>query len=340
MWVITRPVMATSKNKALGRGLDALIQGGLGSRSPSSAAARQDPDSAASATPAAAAHADVPAGARAVRQIPLVQIAKCPWQPRRQFDETALQELAESIRARGVLQPVLLRKSKNGYELIAGERRLRAAQAAGLTDIPALVQEASDHEVMELALIENIQRADLNLIEEAEGYRLLLRQTGMTQEELAHRVGKARASITNALRLLELPDSIKLALVENRLSAGHAKVLLSAPPDARELLAARVIAQNLSVRALEKLVNAWGAPVKTVSAPSAPEKPAAKAAKEDRHLRHLADRMQQELGTKVELHAASTRKDGHREPGRLVIEFYDASDLNRLLESLNLGDLA
>jgi ParB family chromosome partitioning protein len=270
----------------------------------------------------------------------LVQIAKCPWQPRRQFDETALQELAESIRARGVLQPVLLRKSKNGFELIAGERRLRAAQAAGLTEIPALVQEASDHEVMELALIENIQRADLNLIEEAEGYRLLLRQTGMTQDELAHRVGKARASITNALRLLELSDTLKLALVENRLSAGHAKVLLSAPPDARELLASRVIAQNLSVRALEKLVNAWGSPARAASPAPTAEKTAAKPSREDRHLRHLADRMQQELGTKVELHPAATRKDGHREPGRLVIEFYDASDLNRLLESLNLGDLA
>lgn len=327
--------MATSKNKALGRGLDALIQGGLGSAS-SPRPSRE------SGSPAPAAHSTPPAdpSARAVRQIPLVQIAKCPWQPRRQFDETALQELAESIRARGVLQPVLLRKSKNGFELIAGERRLRAAQAAGLTDIPALVQEASDHEVMELALIENIQRADLNLIEEAEGYRLLLRQTGMTQDELAHRVGKARASITNALRLLELPDSIKLALVENRLSAGHAKVLLSAPPEARELLAARVVAQQLSVRALEKLVNAWGSPSRTSAASPSPAPASPKTSKEDRLLRHLADRMQQELGTKVELHPAATRKDGHRDPGRIVIEFYDSADLNRLLETLNLGDLS
>lgn len=331
--------MATSKNKALGRGLDALIQGGLGSGSTQSVSSRHAPSE--SAPTPAAGHADAPSAARSVRQIPLVQIAKCPWQPRRQFDETALQELAESIRARGVLQPVLLRKSKNGFELIAGERRLRAAQAAGLTEIPALVQEASDHEVMELALIENIQRADLNLIEEAEGYRLLLRQTGMTQDELAHRVGKARASITNALRLLELSDTIKLALVENRISAGHAKVLLSAPPDARELLAARVVAQSLSVRALEKLVNAWGTPGRAAAPATASpaDKPSAKATREDRHLRHLADRMQQELGTKVELHPAATRKDGHREPGRLVIEFYDAADLNRLLETLNLGDL-
>ena len=330
--------MATSKNKALGRGLDALIQGGLGSGStpsPRNAPRDSTPDPSPSH-----AHPDATPSVRAVRQVPLVQIAKCPWQPRRQFDETALQELAESIRARGVLQPVLLRKSKNGFELIAGERRLRAAQAAGLTEIPALVQEASDHEVMELALIENIQRADLNLIEEAEGYRLLLRQTGMTQDELAHRVGKARASITNALRLLELSDNLKLALVENRLSAGHAKVLLSAPPDARELLASRVIAQQLSVRALEKLVNAWGSPSRSPVPSPAAEKPAAKPSREDRHLRHLADRMQQELGTKVELHPAATRKDGHREPGRLVIEFYDVADLNRLLESLNLGDLA
>ncbi len=336
--------MATSKIKALGRGLDALIQGGLGSGSTPSPASASTPAPSPSDPPHTSAHphSDSPSATRAVRQIPLVQIAKCPWQPRRQFDETALQELAESIRSRGVLQPVLLRKSKNGFELIAGERRLRAAQAAGLMEIPALVQEASDHEVMELALIENIQRADLNLIEEAEGYRLLLRQTGMTQDELAHRVGKARASITNALRLLELSDTIKLALVENRLSAGHAKVLLSAPPDARELLAARVIAQNLSVRALEKLVNAWGSPSTSPAPSSSPvtAKPTAKASREDRHLRHLADRMQQELGTKVELHPAATRKDGHREPGRLVIEFYDVADLNRLLESLNLGDLS
>ena len=329
--------MATNaKHKGLGRGLDALIQGGA-TRTAAKAPARAAPPAPKAAAKAPAA--EEPRG-KGVRHVPLHRIAKSPWQPRREFAAEALRELAESIRAKGVLQPVLLRQVGEAFELIAGERRFRAAQEAGLAEIPALLQEATDLEALELAMIENIQREDLNLIEEAEGYRLLMGQAGLTQEDVAKRVGKARATVANALRLLELSDAVKRMLAEGRITAGHAKVLLGAKPEARDLLAARVVAQGLSVRALEKLL----AGLAEAGIRRKAEEPRKEAPRADdkgaRHLKHLADRMQQELGTKVQLAPARVGADGKREMGRIVIEFFDNEDLSRLLETLNLGDLA
>ena len=317
------------KHRGLGRGLDALIKAG-GSH-PGGAPAKAHPP---------AADAPKAAGKGAVHMVPVHRIRKGPWQPRRRFAEEALKELADSIREKGVLEPVWLRQAGEVFELIAGERRFRAAQLAGLPEVPALLREVSDLEARELALIENLQRADLDLIEEAEGYRDLMREAGLTQEEVSKRIGKARATIANALRLLDLSDAIKRAIAEGALTPGHAKVLLGVEAKDRDLLAARVVAQGLSVRALEKLVAGLGRPQGGAKA-AAPEKSGgAVEEKTARQLKHLADRMQQELGTKVALAPARQLADGKREMGRIVIEFFDNEDLSRLLEMLNLGDLA
>lgn len=328
--------MATKpKHRGLGRGLDALIQGGA-SR-PGAAAAPL----AKAATPVAPAKAaQAPAGPGTVHMVAVQKIRKGAWQPRQHFAEEALKELADSIRAKGVLEPIWLRPVAGAFELIAGERRFRAAQLAGLTAVPALLHEVSDLEAREMALIENLQRADLDVVEEAEGYRDLMREAGLTQEDVAKRIGKARATVANALRLLDLPEKIKQALSAGMLSVGHAKVLLSADARDRELLAARTVAQGLSVRALEKLVAglAAGDPRSKKAAPKTPISgaPDSKSAK---HLKFLADRMQQELGTKVLLSPVRVGADGKREMGRIVIEFFDNEDLSRLLDTLNLGDL-
>ncbi len=327
--------MATHpKHRGLGRGLDALIQGGAAR--PGSAAAKP----AAKPAPAPAAAEPSPPPKGGVRHVPVHKIVKSPWQPRREFAPEALRELADSIREKGILQPVLLRQIGERFELIAGERRFRAAQEAGLAEIPALLQEASDLEALELAMIENLQREELNIIEEAEGYRMLMAQSGLTQEGVSKRVSKGRATVANALRLLELSDPIKRALAEGVLSTGHAKVLLGVEAPHRDLLAARVMAQGLSVRALEKLVAGMvAAASRKKKAAPAPESGKAddKSAKQ---MKFLADRMQQELGTKVALYPSRQGADGKREMGRIVIEFFDNEDLSRLLETLNLGDLA
>jgi ParB family chromosome partitioning protein len=311
--------------------LDALIKGS-GPR----AAETGKPPARPAAPPATAA---VPPAKDQVRRVAVQKIKPGAWQPRRVFAADALQELADSIREKGVLEPVWLRQVGDMFELIAGERRFRAAQLAGLAEIPALLHEVSDVEAREMALIENLQRADLDLIEEAEGYRDLMQAAALTQEEVARRVGKARATVANALRLLDLSSAIKSALSAGTLSAGHAKVLLGVAAPDRDLLAARVIAQGLSVRALEKLVAGLDrtAPAKKKTDP-AKTKPASDQSA--RQLKFLADRMQQELGTKVTLTPARVLPDGKRAMGQIVIEYFDNEDLSRLLDMLNLGDLA
>lgn len=322
------------KHRGLGRGLDALIKGGA--TRPGTQPAKD------AAKPAAAAPVKPPpaAGRNAVHLIPVHKIQKGPWQPRHRFAEEALKELAESIREKGVLEPVWLRQAGEIFHLIAGERRFRAAQLAGLPEIPALLHEVSDLEAREMSLIENLQRADLDLIEEAEGYRDLMREAGLTQEEVSKRIGKARATVANALRLLDLSDAIKRALSEGALTAGHAKVLLGADPKDRDLLAARSVAQGLSVRALEKLLAGLGKPKGGAKKDDLKKGGGTVDEKSAKQLKFLADRMQQELGTKVTLSPSRLLADGKREMGRIVIEFFDNEDLSRLLETLNLGDLA
>ena len=344
---------SSSKRLGLGRGLDALILGGVspapqspagGKSAPGKPAKASKSAAPAAAKPAKAAPAPAPAPAPdpvpprdRVLRVPVSAISRSPWQPRKAFDAAALDELASSIRERGVLQPLLVREREGGkYELIAGERRFRASQLAGLSEVPVLLLSAGDKDALELALVENIQREDLNPIEEAEGYRLLAQTFSLTQEQVAERVGRARATVANALRLLDFSDPVKRAIAEGKISAGHAKVLLSADPSRRELLALRVIAQGLSVRALEKLVHA------TPSVRPQPVRvppPDAASGRAGAQLRHLGERIQQQLGTKVLLTAAGRRADGRAVPGTITIEYYDDEDLTRLLEAMNLSDL-
>ena len=189
-----------------------------------------------------------------VQYIPLGRIRPNPQQPRRSFDEEGLAELAASIRSCGILQPLTVRRAGEGYELVAGERRLRAARMAGLSEVPAIVIEADDRKAMELAMIENLQREDLNPIEEAEGYQVLMSQYSMTQEETAQRVGKSRSAVANALRLLNLCPPVRAMVEDGRLTNGHARALLPLSPALQETTAATILKNDLSVRQTEQLV--------------------------------------------------------------------------------------
>jgi len=283
------------------------------------------------ATPAQAKAASAPAeSAGGIARITISKIRASAWQPRRVFDEAALNELVESVREHGVLQPLLLRRSGSGYELIAGERRFRSAQMAGLKEVPAIVMDVSDRSALELALIENLQRADLNLIEEAEGYRALAEKFNLTQEEIAKRVGKGRSSIANALRLLELPSSIRQLVAEHRLSPGHAKVLLGLEiPAEQELLAAQAVKEDWSVRVLEKTVNRLKHGVKRAR-PRAADIPAD-------HIKYVTDQLHQKLGTAVRLQPCKTLPNGRKAKGTLEIDYYSPDELDRILVILGLS---
>ena len=183
-----------------------------------------------------------------------------PNQPRIHFNETELRELSESIQEHGVLQPLLVRKHGNGYEIIAGERRYQASKLAGLEELPVIIKEVNDEEMLALALIENLQRSDLNPVEEAKGYRQLIDASGMTQEALSKAVSKSRSAITNSLRLLDLPEVVQQMIFEGKLTAGHARAILAVPyEDARIRLAEKVVAEGLSVRATENLAPLFSA---------------------------------------------------------------------------------
>jgi ParB family chromosome partitioning protein len=289
--------------RALGRGLSALIpQASLG-------ATVSGPVPVSGALPEQGG----------VVRLPLNAIHRDAAQPRKVFDEARLHELAESIKAQGLIQPVLVRRRAGGdYQLIAGERRWRAAELAGLAEIPALVREASDAQAFELALVENLQRADLNPIEEAEGYRRLVEEYQLTQEQVSQRVGKDRSTVANALRLLGLPDAVKRLVAEGALDMGHARALLgAAKPGAMVELAEKVAQEQLSVRETERLVRGVRpAPArKAAKAAAAGASPAARA---------MVDELQRLFGTKVHLHDRGGR-------GSVEIEFFSYEDLDRLL---------
>jgi ParB family chromosome partitioning protein len=258
-------------------------------------------------------------------------IRKNRWQPRRSMQEEGLSELAESIREHGVLQPLLVRAAETGYELIAGERRLRAARAAGLKDVPVILMEAADNDVLELALVENVQREDLNVMEEAEAYGVLADTFGLTQEQIAQRVGKARASITNTMRLMGLPEDVKQMVAARALSPGHAKALTGLDiAQEQSLLAKRAAAEGLSVRQLEKLVR---------RAKRAPRKP--RASRDDvpkSHLQHLSDRLHAHFGTSVRVRSSRTFANGKKGKGTVEIDFYSNEDLDRILDVLGLTE--
>jgi ParB family chromosome partitioning protein len=252
-----------------------------------------------------------------VREIPLSEITPNPFQPRKTFDAAALDELKASIAEYGVLVPVIVRRRGNEYELIAGERRWRASAALQRPSIPAIVRTSDDRQTLEFAIVENLQREDLNALEEAAGFQYLIDEHGLTQEEVARRLGKSRPAIANTLRLLALPDSIKAMLADARLSAGHARALLSAPESARGPLAERAANEGLTVRALERLAGgALGARPKA--------SPARRELSADEH--DFESRLRERFGTAVAL----VRK---RRGGRVELRFQNDDEL------LRLGDL-
>lgn len=245
-------------------------------------------------------------------------------QPRKTFDEEKINELAESIKNYGVLQPLLVQKNDSFYEIIAGERRWRAAKAAGLKEVPAVLKEYSKQEAMEISLIENVQRADLNPIEEALGYRQLIDEFGLTQEEIAVRVAKSRAAITNTMRLLKLDEQIQNMLVQGVITSGHARALLSLEDAQMQLKAAKeILDKKLSVRETERLV-------KRLQKEASGEKKEEKKKDETLALiyQDLEDRMTSVMGTKVSIH----NKDKNK--GRIEIEYYSEAELERIVEMI------
>ena len=259
-----------------------------------------------------------------VRTLRVSDIEPNPRQPRRDFDEEALQALADSIRDNGLLQPLLVRRTASGFQLIAGERRWRAARRAGLTELPAVILEADDQRMTELALIENLQREDLNPLEEAESYRMLTEDFGLSQAEAAQRVGKSRPAVANAIRLLALPDEVCALLRDGRLSAGHARALLTLENAAQQKeLAAKAADGALSVRQTERLAAALKKASTEKVEPKAPEGPEAGVD----HLRETRERLSGALGRKVSIRSGKGK-------GYIMLEYYDEDDLDALIGQL------
>jgi len=260
-----------------------------------------------------------------IHQVSLASIVPSRLQPRKDFAPDALQELVDSIRQHGIIQPLIVRQVGAQCELIAGERRWRAAQEVGLTEVPVIIRRANDLEVLEISLIENLQRADLNPIEEAQGYARLAGEFGMRQEDIALKVGRSRAAVANSMRLLDLHPQIQVWIGQSLLSVGHAKVLLALKSPEEQLLAAEtVLRRNATVRATERLVARQLGIGRSRRKPRTAELTITSAAIED-----LQNRLQQHLGTHVTLHHGEKR-------GRIEIEYYGSDDLQRILLVLGL----
>jgi ParB family chromosome partitioning protein len=292
------------QRKALGKGLSALLPGrGSGQGA------------------AAAAAAAAPSAAQPPTTLPIDAIHPNPMQPRVVFQPDRLEELAASIRANGIIQPLIVRHHQGQYQLIAGERRWRASNLAGLKDVPVVIQEVADPLLLELALIENIQREDLNAIETAHAYERLGRELGLSQEEIGRRTGKDRTSITNALRLLKLPTEVQLLLAEHRLSMGQARAVLGLPTAEQQIeVAEKAAAQGLSVRQVEALVQDL-----TSDRPRTGHK---KETIVDPNVKAAVDELERTLGTRVRIVELSEQR------GRIEIEYYSQVELDRLFQQI------
>ncbi|MCR4425824.1 MAG: ParB/RepB/Spo0J family partition protein [Firmicutes bacterium] len=279
------------KHRGLGRGLESLI--------PQMAAAEEKPVSI---------------------EVPTDSLSPNPFQPRRSFDKDKLEELASSIRKHGLLQPIVVRPAGGGYEIIAGERRWRASQMAGLSTIPATVRELSDSEMIQVALIENLQRQDLDPMEEAHAYRRLMDEFGMTQEALSEALGRSRSAIANSVRLLNLPEEIQQIVSRGTISGGHARTLLGISDRAlQERVARQVAEKGLTVRQTEELVRRLG---RNVSRETIPPR---RALSEDPDVAMLTHQLEERLGTRVRLSGSASK-------GKLEIEYYSPEDLDRIME--------
>lgn len=289
----------------LGRGLNALLGGADAGRA------------AVAAPPPATGDAR-----EQVRGVPVARVRPCPLQPRKDFSQESLQELADSIKEQGIVQPLIVRQRGEGFELIAGERRWRAAQIAGLAEVPVIVREADDRAVLELALIENLQRENLNAIEEAQGYAQLIGQFELTQEQAAAKVGKSRAVVANALRLLKLTPELQAHVRNGRLSVGHAKVILGlAAPEDQRIAADRILKKLLNVRQTEELVASLQ---NNAAQKDAPPKPP-QFSTQDAHTSSMQSKIQERFGTKVVLHYREGK-------GAIEIRFFTDDDLERILK--------
>jgi ParB family chromosome partitioning protein len=286
-----------TKKRGLGRGLDALL-GNSGS--------------AAEAT------------ASSSGQLPVDLIQRGRYQPRRDFDETALKELADSIKAQGVVQPVVVRPVADGhYELIAGERRWRAAQLAGLSEIPAVIREVDDRTAMAMGLIENIQRQDLNAVEEASALHRLLNDFGLTHQQVAEAVGKSRSAVSNLLRLLELDAGVKTLVEERKMEMGHARALLALQPEAQKAAALEVVDKGLSVRETEALVKG----LQEATAKDEASKPKTQP-KSDPDVERLIQRLSEKLGAQVKL------QQGRGGKGKVIISYNSLDELDGILDHI------
>ena len=296
--------MATEKTpRRLGRGLEALLGTGGGLASSDDGA---------------------------LKSIPIAQIGRNPFQPRREFNVEELGELEESLKASGLLQPVTVRRrqGKDGFELIAGERRLRAATKLGWKEIPAIIKEIDDRTVLTLALVENLQRTDLNPIEEGEGYHRLSHEFGLTQQQIAETVGKDRTTIANMLRLLQLPDAVRKLLQDGDLTMGHAKVLLGLDdPEMIGTLAREIVKEGLTVREIERRLREFTGP-RTGKKPGRPRS----ADRLPAEVKRIENRLRRFLQTDI------TISVGKNNRGSLTIHFYSADDLERILEAIRVPD--
>ncbi|HOW87720.1 MAG TPA: ParB/RepB/Spo0J family partition protein [Candidatus Omnitrophota bacterium] len=309
--------------KALGKGLSALIPDSYKDQM-AAATLQEMPAATVTVEPEKAAQkTTVFSKTAAFQLIPISRISSNANQPRKTFNTETIEELADSIREKGVLQPVIVKQKKDGnYELVCGERRFRAATLCGLQEVPAIIKDVANEDFLEWALIENIQREDLNPIEEAEAYQRLAEERAISQEEVAKRVGKNRATVANTLRLLRLPSEIKQYLIEGRLSAGHARALLGLlTPEHQRHMAKRIVEENLSVRQVEAIVNRSNA-----------HKRKAKTA---RHLSaeivDLETRLTHFLGTQAKLYPRKNQKEG-----RIEIQYFSLDDLDRVLQKIGL----
>ena len=303
--------MSPEKPRRLGRGLEALIGGNI--------ASRVDPV------------APLPAQQNELRRLALTRIRPNPFQPRRDFPEAELAELRASLQASGMLQPVVVRSAGDSFELISGERRFRAASQLGWKEIPALVREADQRTMLTLALIENLQRTDLNAVEEARGYQRLQEEFQLTHQQISDAVGKDRSTVTNLLRLLTLPDTVQTLLEQGQLSIGHAKALLALPTHrAISHIATEVVADGLSVRETERRIRSLSASSSSsTDLPAKSRNPRTPASEQTGpQVRHIQDALRRRFQTDVHIQMTGANK------GAIKLSFYSTDDLNRLLELL------
>mgnify|MGYP002423531920 CR=1 FL=1 len=298
--------MAAKVKRGLGKGLDAMIP--VPENSPSLSTEKTE-------------NKAEDKGSETI--VKITQVEPNREQPRKNFDEDALQELADSIKQFGLLQPILVQDRKTHYEIIAGERRWRAAKLAGLKEVPVIIRDYTEQEIVEISLIENIQREDLNPIEEAQAYKKLLTEFNLKQDEVAERVSKSRTAVTNSMRLLKLCDEVQQMIIDDMLSTGHARALISIEdPEQQYIIAQKIFDEKLSVRDVEKLV-------KNLNKPEKPKKEIIEDKSLEIIYQDVEEKLKQSLGTKVDI---SSKGNGS---GKIEIEFYNHDDLDRIIELLS-----